>query len=179
MAAEMMRRIWGAGGGAAVSIAAMISIFAALNGSILTGGRIPFAMARDGYFFKPFIRVHPGFRTPIAGLIMLGVWSSLLLLSGQFQQLYTMAIFPSWILYGMTAAAVIVLRRNRPDLDRPYRIHGYPFVPVLFVLVAALLLYSTLRSSPRESGIGLGVIVAGLPFYFFWKKRRAGTAPVQ
>jgi APA family basic amino acid/polyamine antiporter len=82
-----------------------------------------------------------------------------------------MVIFPSWILYAMTAAAVIVLRLKRPLEERPYRVPGYPVVPLLFVCVAGVLLYSTLRSSPRESGIGLAVIAAGLPFYFGWKRR--------
>jgi len=149
----------------------MISIFAALNGSLLSGSRVPYAMARDGYFFRSMGRVHPAFRTPGAGIVLLGVWSSVIVLSGQYQQLYTLVIFPSWILYGMTAAAAIVLRRKRPELERPYRVAGYPIVPMLFVLVALALLYSTLRSSPRESGIGLGLIVAGLPFYFHWKRR--------
>ena len=172
VAADMMRRVLGQPGAAAVSVAAMISIFAALNGSILSGSRVPYAMARDGYFFEAMSRVHPRFRTPGAGIVLLGISSSLVLLSGQYKQLYTLVIFPSWILYGMTAASVIVLRRKRPDLQRPYRVPGYPIVPLLFVLVALALLYSTLRTSPRESGIGLGLIVAGLPFYLHWKRRR-------
>jgi APA family basic amino acid/polyamine antiporter len=168
----MMRRVMGGVGGKLVSLAAMISIFAALNGSILSGSRVPFAMAHDGYFFRAVGTVHPQFRTPAAGIVLLGVWSSLVLLSGQYKQLYTLVIFPSWILYGMTAASVIVLRIRRPDLARPYRVLGYPVVPILFVLVAVALLYSTLQESPRESGIGLVLILIGLPFYFYWKKRR-------
>jgi APA family basic amino acid/polyamine antiporter len=109
--------------------------------------------------------------------MLLGIWSSLVLLSGQYRELYTLVIFPSWILYGMTAASVIVLRRKRPDMPRPYRVPGYPVVPVLFVFVALALLYSTLRSSPRESGIGLGLIVAGLPFYFYWKRQKSHAGP--
>jgi APA family basic amino acid/polyamine antiporter len=155
----------------------MISIFAALNGSMMSGARVPYAMARDRYFFPSMSHVHPRFRTPGAGILLLGLWSSLLLLSGQYQQLYTLAIFPSWVLYGMTAASVIVLRRKRPDLERPYRVPGYPWIPLLFVLVALALLYSTLRTSPRESGLGLAIIFAGLPFYFHWKRGRAGFAP--
>jgi len=172
VAATMMRRVLGQPGGAVVSVAAMISIFAALNGSILSGSRVPYAMARDGLFFRAFSRVNPGFRTPGPSIVLLGVWSSLILLSGQYKQLYTLVIFPSWILYGMTAASVIVLRIRRPDLNRPYRVLGYPIVPALFVMVAVALLYSTLMSSPRESGIGLVLIIAGLPFYFYWKRRR-------
>lgn len=171
VAAVMMRHVMGQPGATVVSIAAMISIFAALNGSILSGSRVPYAMARDGYFFHAASRVHPRFRTPSAGIVLLGFWSSLVLLSGQYRQLYTLVIFPSWILYGMTAASVIVLRRKMPDLERPYRVLGYPVVPVLFVFVALALVYSTLRTSPRESGIGLVLIAIGLPFYFHWKKR--------
>jgi len=176
VAADAMRRVLGSPGGAAVSIAAMISIFAALNGSILSGSRVPFAMSRGGLFFASIGKVHPHYRTPGPAIALLGVVSCLITLSGQYDQLYTLVIFPSWILYGMTAASVIVLRRKRPDLPRPYRVLGYPVVPVLFVFVALALLYSTLRSSPRESGIGLGLIAAGLPFYFYWKGRKSGSA---
>ena len=167
----MMRRVMGQPGAAFVSVAAMISIFAALNGSILSGSRVPFAMARDGLFFKAMSRVSPEFRTPGPSIVLLGLWSCLILLSGQYKQLYTLVIFPSWILYGMTAASVIVLRIKRPEMPRPYRVLGYPVVPAIFVLVAIALLYSTLMSSPRESGIGLVLIIAGLPFYSFWKRR--------
>ncbi len=177
VAASMMHRVLGQPGAAVVSVAAMISIFAALNGSVLSGSRVPFAMARDGLFFKSMSRVHPAFRTPGPSIALLGLWSCLLLLSGEYKQLYTLVIFPSWILYGMTAASVIVLRIKRPDMDRPYRVLGYPVVPALFVLVAIALLYSTLMSSPRESGIGLVLIIAGLPFYFFWKRRLAAEKP--
>lgn len=176
VAAEMMRRILGLPGGAAVSAAAMISIFAALNGSILSGSRIPYAVARQGYFFESLSRVHPRFHTPANSILLLGAWSSVLLLSGQYKQLYTLVIFPSWILYGMAAASVIVLRRKHPELIRPFRVPGYPWVPLAFVLVAIALSFSTLQTSPRESGMGLTIIIVGLPFYFHWK-RRLGQVP--
>jgi len=172
VASDMMRRIAGSHGAAAVTVAAMISIFAALNGSILSGSRVPYAMARDGYFFRHIGTVHSVFRTPSASIVLLGVWSSLLVLSGHYNDLYNMVIFPSWILYGMTAAAVIVLRRKAPDMPRPYRTWGYPWVPLAFVGVTILLLYQTLISAPRASGIGLVVIVLGVPFFFYWKRHR-------
>ena len=178
VAADMLRRIAGPHGAAAVSVAAMISIFAALNGSILSGSRVPYAMARDGYFFRHIGRVDPVFRTPSNSILLLGVWSSLFVLSGHYSDLYNAVIFPSWILYGMTAAAVIVLRRKRPDLARPYRTWGYPWVPLAFVGVTILLLYQTLISSPRASGIGLVVIVLGVPFFFYWKRRRGDSKAV-
>jgi APA family basic amino acid/polyamine antiporter len=101
--------------------------------------------------------------------MVLGAWSALLVLTGGYRQLFTYVMFASWIIYGMTAAAVIVLRWRRPDLPRPYRTLGYPVVPILFVVVAFLLLLSTLHDSPRESLMGIGMIALGLPFYFYWK----------
>ena len=171
VAAVMMQRVLGGWGSDLVSVAAMISIFAALNGSILSGSRVPYAMARDGYFFRRFGAVHERHATPGFSILALSVWSSVLVLSGRYDQLVTMVIFPSWILYGMTAAAVIVLRRKTPAAERPYRTLGYPVVPVLFVLVAAFLTVQTLLNSRRESLLGLGLILCGIPFYLRWKGR--------
>lgn len=171
VASEMMRKILGAPGAAAVSAAAMISIFAALNGSILSGSRVPFAMARDGLFFRRIERIHPLHRTPSVSILALCAWSCLLVLSGRYDQLYTYVIFASAILYGMATASVMVLRRRRPDMPRPYRTLGYPFVPTAFVFGIGCLIVSTLRSSPRESMMGLFLILLGLPFYFYWKGR--------
>lgn len=172
VAAEMMRKILGAPGAAAISVAALISIFAALNGSILSGSRVPFAMARDGLFFRGVERIHPVHRTPGVSILLLNAWACLLVLSGRYDQLYTYVIFASAILYGMATASVIVLRCRRPDMSRPYRTIGYPVVPLAFVFGIACLILSTLRSSPRESVLGLVLISLGLPFYFYWKRRR-------
>src|SRR3954451_11407055 len=168
VASEMMRRVLGNRGAAWVSVAAMISIFAALNGSILSGSRVPYALARDGYFFQPYAYVSEKYRTPGISILLLSAWSAVLLLSGQYDNLYTLVIFPSWILYAMAAASVIVLRIRRPDLERPYRTLGYPVVPVLFVCVAVVLIVSTLINSPRESLLGFIIIAAGIPFYRYW-----------
>jgi len=170
VAADMMSRIYGAPGAALVSIGAMISMFAALNGSILSGSRVPYAAARDGLFFNSVARVHPTHHTPSISIVVLSLWSCLLVLSGKYDDLFNLVIFASWILYGMTAAAVLVLRRKRPDLVRPYRTAGYPMVPVLFILGAAILLISTAFQRPRESAAGIGLIVLGLPFYAKWRK---------
>ena len=169
VAAVMMQRITGGWGANVVSIAAMISIFAALNGSILSGSRVPYALARDGYFFKRFAKVSESHATPGFSILALSGWSAVLVLSGRYDQLLTLVIFPSWILYGMATAAVIVLRRKMPDAHRPYRTIGYPVVPVLFVLVAGLLVFFTLKNSPRESLLGLVLIAMGLPFYRYWR----------
>jgi APA family basic amino acid/polyamine antiporter len=171
VAADMMGRVGGHWAIAGVTFAVLISILAALNGSILSGSRVPYAMARDGLFFRTAAQVHPRFRSPGHAMVMLSLWSCIVVLSGWFDDLYNFVIFGSWILYGMTAASVLVLRRKRPDMVRPYRVIGYPFVPVLFVLVALLLLVSTLGTRPRESIMGLGMMGLGIPFYFYWKKR--------
>jgi APA family basic amino acid/polyamine antiporter len=172
VAAHMMRRVMGQRGADIVSLAAMISIFAALNGSILSGSRVPYAMAHDRYFFASFARVHPKYRTPAVSILGLSGWSALLVLSGRYDELFRFVIFASWILYGMTTAAVIVLRIKQPGMNRPYRTVGYPAVPGLFVISASALVISTLIRSPRESLLGLALILLGLPFYFSWRRRR-------
>ena len=169
VAADMMAHLYGGMAANLVSIAVMISIFAALNGSILSGARVPYAMGRDGLFFRAAGKVHPVYRTPGNSMIMLSVWSCVVVLSGWFDDLYNFVIFGSWILYGMTAASVFVLRKKRPDLPRPYRVIGYPILPACFVAVAGLLLWNTLQSRPRESLMGLGLMALGVPCYFFWK----------
>ncbi len=183
VAAEMMQRIhgiWGGSWGAgAVSLAAMISIFAALNGSILSGARVPYAAARDGLFFKSAARVHPAFRTPGVAILMLSAWSAVLVLSGKYEELFDFVIFGSWILYAMATASVFVLRRSRPDLPRPYRTIGYPVVPLFFLAGAAVLEISTLWTKPRESIAGIALILMGLPLYFYWRRGTAGNRPAR
>lgn len=172
VAAVMMGKLFSGWGANAVSIAAMISIFAALNGSILSGARVPYAAAREGYFFKAVARVHPQRRTPSVSIWMLTAWACLLVLTGKYDDLFNLVIFASWILYGMTAAAVLVLRKKQPNLVRPYRTLGYPIVPILFVAGALVLVISTAVQRQRESAMGIGLILLGLPCYFYWKKQK-------
>lgn len=175
VAADMMRRVAGGFGAALVSVAAIVSMLAALNGVIISGSRIPFAMAQDGYFFAWAGRISR-FQTPAASLALQGGFGVLLLASGRFEDIIKMVIFTEWIVYGMTTASVLVLRRTHPEMPRPYRVWGYPLVPIAFVLVAGALLFVTLREAPRESGMGLGLIALGLPFYYYWKTREKGGA---
>jgi len=173
VAAEMMHNVLGDWGARVATITIMISIFAALNGSILSGARVPFAMARDGLFFRRIGDIHPKYRTPHVSIVALCVWGAVLvLLSGKYSELFTYVIFASVILYGMATASVIVLRYKRPDLHRPYRTIGYPFVPILFVAGIVCLVISTLMKSPKESLIGLGIVALGVPFYLFWSKAK-------
>jgi len=171
VAATMMRKVLGDWGAGAVSIAAMISIFAAINGTILTGARVPFAAARDGLFFRAIGHLHPTYRTPGVSILVMSTWSCLLVLSGTYDFLFNLVIFGSWILYGMATASVIVLRHKKPEMYRPYRTVGYPVVPVLFVIGAICMLASTLMTRLGQSLGGLLLILGGLPFYFYWSKR--------
>ena len=116
----------------------LFSILGAANQNMLTSPRVYFAMARDGMFFKKIAECHPKFLTPHVSIVAITVWSILLTLTGTFKQLFTYVIFGEWIFFGLTVAAVIVLRKKRPDLERPYKTWGYPVTPILFVLAARL-----------------------------------------
>jgi basic amino acid/polyamine antiporter, APA family len=171
VAATAMEILVGPRGRLFVSALILCSIFGALNGTILTGPRAYFAMARDKVFFSSVGRVHPRFKTPALAVLIQGVLSIVLAVSGTYEQLYTYVIFSAWIFYGAAVMAVLVLRRQRPNLERPYRIWGSPFVPIAFALAALAIVANTLVTKPRESGVGLGIILLGLPIYFAWRRK--------
>ena len=165
--------LWGA---AVVSMGMALSMLVGMNGTIMSGARVPYAMARDGYFFKAMADVHPRFHTPSVALIVQLVMSIVLLLvGGNFRQLFSLTIFAEWLFYMIAASTVFVLRWKEPDAPRPYRTWGYPVVPAVFVLVAAVLLYFTFTENLRNSIYGCAVILSGIPFfaYFAWKRTRA------
>lgn len=153
-----------------VTIAIMVSIIGALNGSILTGARVPFAMARDGLFFSRIGNLSAGSHVPVWSLTIQAIWASLLAILGTFDQLTNYVVFASWIFYGMTTTAVFVLRRKMADAERPYRTLGYPVMPIVFVLVAIWLLINTLQTNPVEAAAGLLLIGLGLPLYLFYRR---------
>ena len=159
-------------GGKLVAIAFVVSALGALNGSILSNARVPFAMARDGYFAARLAELHPRTLVPVRVIVVQAVWSSLLAVSGSYDQLTDCLIFASWIFYGLTASAVFVLRRQRPDAPRPYRTLGYPLVPALFVLVAGWLVVNTALERPVESVTGIVLILVGLPVYLGFRAAR-------
>ena len=162
---------WGA---AIVSAGMALSILVTLNGTIMSGARVPYAMSRDGYFFRALADVHPRFHTPSAALLVQLLLSVVLLLfAGSFRQLFSLAIFAEWLFYMVAASTVFVLRRKEPDTPRPYRAWGYPFVPAIFLGAAAALLYYTFTENLRNSAWGLAVIAAGVPIYRYFSKRKA------
>ena len=172
VAAKTAQTFLGLRGPAIVSILFMISAAGALNGVILATARIPYIMSRDGLPFAKLGQVHQVSRVPVWAIGALSVWSSLLALSGSFDQLTDMSVFAYWVFYALAASAVFVLRRRLPDAPRPYRTFGYPAVPALFVLTAVWLLFNSLQTSPVEATLGLLLISTGLPVFFFYRRRR-------
>lgn len=163
-----------------VAAALLASCVGTLHTSVLTGARVPYAMARDRLFFQNLARLSKHTHVPIGALVVQAIWASILALSGSFDTLTDYVIFGSWIFYGLTTASVFIFRRRMPDADRPYRAWGYPVVPILFLLVTAGLLISTLIATPVQALIGLGLIALGLPVYIYWSRfNRVVQAPNQ
>jgi len=148
----------------------------------MMSARVYYAMAREKLFFNRLQNVHPRFRTPGPALIVQAAWTSVLILSGTFDQLTDMLIFVSWIFYAAAAASVIILRRKMPDHERPYKVWGYPVVPVLFIIFAMIYVFFTLysdivnyasgRAPLINSLFGLLLVAAGIPGYLYWKRRK-------
>ena len=168
--ADAASKFIGGKGAAIVTIIILISLIGANNGFILTSARINYAMARDNRFFKQAAIIHPKFQSPANALIIQCIWACILTFSGTFNQLITYIIFASWIFYGMSAGAVIILRKKKPDMERPYQIPFYPWIPIIFILFAIFLTVNTILEAPRDAAIGSGLILAGLPLYYYWKK---------
>ena len=157
-------------GAAIVTLIILISLIGANNGQVLTSARINYAMAKNKLFFYQASQIHPKFKSPANALIIQCVWASLLTFTGTFNQLITYIIFASWIFYGMSAGAVIILRNKKPDMERPYKTPLYPWIPITFILFAIFLTINTIMEAPRDAAIGAGIILAGLPMYYYWKK---------
>ena len=153
-----------------VSIAVLLSVIGVINGSILTSARVPYAMARDGLFFSKFAQLNKKQAVPVAAIIMQGIWASVLAFSATFDQLTDGVVFASMIFYASCCVAVIVLRKKMPDATRPYRTLGYPIVPIMFVIIAVWLLVDSVIHNTVFSLAALGLILLGLPIYF-WQRR--------
>jgi basic amino acid/polyamine antiporter, APA family len=176
VSAKAAQTFLGEYGGRLISLVFVVSAFGALNGSILSNARVPYAMARDGMFFKRMGVLSATTRVPVWALVVQGLWSSVLALSGTFDQLTDCLLFASWIFYGLVTSAVFVLRRKMPTAERPYKTFGYPVVPAVFVLVAAALIINTMMTKRVESAVGLVLIALGLPLYFYYRARRRAAA---
>jgi APA family basic amino acid/polyamine antiporter len=159
-----------------ISAVIMVSTFGALNGCILTSPRVYYAMARDGIFFKQVARIHPTFQTPLFSIVLQAAWAIVLTLTGTFEQLLTYTIFIFILFNAITALSVITLRKKLPDLPRPYKTWGYPYVPAIFIIASLGILLNTLMEKPLESLLGLTITAIGIPVYFYWNKiKKSGT----
>jgi len=170
VASDVVQSFAGSRGARWLTIAMAISALGALHVVVLTGARIPFAMARDGVFFQFAQRIHPTFRTPSGSLIFLGSIGAVLALSGTYEELYALFVFAVWIFFALTAIALLRLRKTEPDLTRPYRAWGYPVTPLIFLIAAIALTANLWMVRPVRSSLGLAVILAGIPFYHDWRK---------
>lgn len=173
IASDVVEHVIGGGAAAWITLAMAVSALGSMNSSVLSGARVGYAMARDGIFFKIVGGIHPRFRTPGRALIFQGVLASLMALSGTFEELTNLFIFAGWIFYGFAVVALFRMRRTEPDLPRPYRCWGYPWVPGLFVAGALALTINIWIQRPGRSTIGLLLIFAGLPFYRMWAGRNS------
>lgn len=168
--------LFGAGGGRLLAAAVVVSVLGCLATCILTAARIYQPMAEDGLFFRSLARIHPKYRTPAASLVAQGVWATALAMSGTYEQLLNYVVFAVFVFHTLTGAAVIVLRYTRPGAARPYRVWGYPWVPILFTGSAGAFVINTLIAQPMESLVGLGLMASGLPAYAWWRRARRRAA---
>jgi basic amino acid/polyamine antiporter, APA family len=159
-----------------LSLMVAVSVFGAMSSAILCTARIFYAMAHDGVFFRRMAVVHPRYRTPAFALIAQGVWASCLALIGLYDQLLTYAIFMMIVSYIVSVGALFVLRKKKPDHPRPYRCTGYPWVPILYLLVATAWTLNTMIERPVQSLGGLAIVLAGIPGYLYWTRNRSSRA---
>ena len=177
VASDVVERLVGRGAASWITLAMVISALGSMNSSVLSGARVPYAMARDGIFFKIADGIHPKHRTPGRALVFQGVLASIMALTGTFEELTNLFIFAGWIFYGLAVVALFRLRRTEPDMPRPYRCWGYPWVPGLFVLGALALTVNLWLDRPGRSTVGLLLILAGIPFYLHWQRSVRAQTP--
>jgi APA family basic amino acid/polyamine antiporter len=171
VAADAADKLFGFGGGAAMSGIVMFSTFGALSGIILAGPRVYYSMAKDGLLFRWVGDVHPRFRTPHRAILLQAVWSSVLVATGTFRVLFTRVIYTEWIFFGLLAIGLILLRR-RGESSRGYSAWGYPILPVVFTVSSFAIVLNQIVSNTAESVGGLSMVLLGLPVYYLWARSR-------
>jgi len=171
VASDLVARVSGLNVALWVTLAMVISALGTLNASVLSGARVPYAMARDGIFFRGTAEIHPRFRTPGGAILFEFGMASLFALTGTFEELTSLFLFATWIFYALAVAAMIRMRRTEPGLERPYRCWGYPWVPAMFLAGAAALTVTLWLARPVRSSIGLVLIFSGLIFFWHWQRK--------
>jgi APA family basic amino acid/polyamine antiporter len=180
VAAEAVQAIVGPGAAKLVAAAILVSIFSAINGITITAPRVYYAMAKDDLFFRRLADVHPRFGTPALAVMAGTAWAMVLATTGTFEQLFTYVVFVSWIFYALGAVGVFVLRRREPAAVRPFKVPGYPWTPLAFILAALALVANTIATQPGRAAVGIGVVLLGVPVYTAWrtvKARASGAHP--
>jgi basic amino acid/polyamine antiporter, APA family len=173
VATAALEQILGSSGAWLMAGAILISTFGCANGLTLAGARVYYAMSRDGLFFKSVGKLHPKSHAPVAGLLIQAVWATFLCLSGSYSQLLDYIIFAVLLFYILTIAGLFVLRFKRPDAPRPYKALGYPFLPGLYIVLAAWICIVLLRYKPQYTWPGLVLVLLGIPVYLLWSRQSA------
>lgn len=173
VAADVALVVLGPVGASLIILGIMCSTFGTTNGQLLAGPRTLYAGGAEGIFPKVFGKVHPRYHSPYVAILALGVWGMILTLSGTFDQITNYVVFTSWGFYALTALAVIVLRKKMPNAERPYKAWGYPYAPIMFVVVVLWFLYNTTVNDTRNAVIGIGLLLASLPLYWYWTKPKS------
>jgi len=164
------KSLYGPGIAGAFVVVVIISMFGSLNGNILVGPRISYAMAKDKLFFSKAADVHPKFHTPGNAIMIQGFWASVLALSGTFEEIITLVVFVNFMMWIAASSTVFVLRKKQPELERPYKVWGYPYVPAFFIIFSSAIMINTFFESPQQSLMGIGLTLLGIPAYLYWKK---------
>jgi APA family basic amino acid/polyamine antiporter len=165
--------LMGSSGATLLALTVVISTLGCNVAAMLAGSRLLYGMAADGAFFRPAASVHPRYRSPHIAVVAITVWSCLLALSGTYEQLFTYVVFSSVLFSVLGGFALFRLRSSQSNVDRPYRVWGFPIVPGLFVLGSIFIVINTLQTSPVQSLAGLGLLALGLPAYWYWRKDRS------
>ena len=175
VATEVLQRFLGPIAVSMTAVALMISSFGSLHSSVLANSRVPYAMARDGLFFRALAKLSPRSNVPARAIVAQAAWGSVLALSGSYDTLTDSVVFASWLFYGLSTGSLFIFRRTMPDAPRPYRALGYPVVPAIFLVVTGALLINTFIAAPHEALRGVGVLIAGLPLYWYWSRKNPNS----
>ena len=177
VATAVLEQIFHSGGAYLMAGAILISTFGCANGMTLAGARVYYAMSQDGLFFKTVGRLHPRYKTPVAGLLVQAAWATVLCISGSYSQLLDYIIFAVLVFYILTIAGLFVLRVKQPNAPRPYKALGYPVLPALYIAMAGWICIVLLRYKPQYTWPGLVLVLIGIPVYLFWSRRSSGIPP--
>jgi amino acid transporter len=172
IALQTLINIFGVKKGAVLQNIATWAKFGAIAPCLMSGARVYYAMAEDGIFFHSLARVHPRWHTPVMSLVLQGIWAGVLTLSGKYDELFTYVMFMMVLSYVLTVAGLFVLRRKQPDLPRPYRCTGYPWLPAIYVVLGSLWALNAAVEKRKETLVGTAIVLLGVPFYLYWKKQR-------